>query len=152
MQRAFTITELLIGMLVSSILVLTIVVMSTSAVSSHHYLSKEAEAYNDLYYGVDFIERGIRRAQQVGVDTAQNTISADNLVFKLDQGNLVCIDNSVSPAKISIIINGSKVSNLQFIPGEPGVNSYTALISDTVTLAGGKTANLTVNLNVTGRN
>ncbi len=138
-------------MLISGILILTIVVMSTSAVSSHHYLSKEAEAYNDLYYGVDMIERSIRRAQDVSVDTGQNTLTADNFIFRIDQGDLVYFDTANANQR-NVVINGSGVTNLQFIPGNADPESYTAVISDTITLGGSKTANLAVNLNVTRRN
>lgn len=151
MKRGYTLTELIIGMLISSILILTIVVMSTTAVSSHHYLSKEAEAYNDLYYGVDMIERSIRRAQDVSVDTTQNILTADNFIFRIDQGDLVYFDTANSN-KRNVIINGTGATNLQFVPSSADPESYTAVISDTITLSGGKTANLAVNLNVTRRN
>jgi len=149
MEKGFTLTELIIGMLIASILILTIGVMSGVGISSYNKLSKQAEAYNDLYFGVDLIERSIRRAHTVSVDTTQNTLTVDSFIFKADNGDLVYIDTA-NANKRNVIVSGA--TNLQFVPTNPSTNLYKATISDSIRLDEKNTIDLNVSVNVMRRN
>lgn len=148
-KKGFTLTEMIIGMLITSILILTIGVMSSTGVSSYSKLGKQAEAYNDLYFGVDLIERSIRRAHTVSVDTTQNTLTVDSFIFKADNGDLVYIDTA-NANKRNVIVSGA--TNLQFVPTNPSVGLYKAIINDSIKLDEKNTIDLNVSVNVMRRN
>jgi len=78
MKKGFTLTELVIGMLISSILILTIGVMSGVGTSSYGKLRTEADVYNELYSGVSFIEHSVRSAQ--GISFTNNSLIATGLI------------------------------------------------------------------------
>jgi len=127
MKRGFTLAELIIGMLISSILILTVGVISGTAVTSYEKLRKEAQAYDDLYYGVDLIERSVRRAESVSWgsntltlgmwDNTTNPPQPYSAIFQNNGNSLTYKRDSRSSDAPDIVMQG--VSNLTFAPNPP---------------------------------
>jgi len=105
--KGFTLTELLIALLVSGIIALTIGIISQISTDSYMNLRREAELYNEIYSGFDLVERSVRRADNVSV--SGNTLTADNLTFQVVGNDLVYADASGNHA---ILADG----NFTFVP------------------------------------
>jgi len=116
-NKGFTLVELIIGMLVSSILMLVVGIISIAGHTSYEKLRKESEVYNDAYSGINLIQRSVHRAINLKIveDGADSTITADNFTFRVDGDSLVCdvdIDSDGTVDRTDIIISG--VEGLSF--------------------------------------
>ena len=67
-RKGFSLVELLIGIVIGAILVLTIGVLSSVSLGSYNRFSKESEVYNDIYYGFKLIQNRIH-ANKVSIVT-----------------------------------------------------------------------------------
>ena len=152
MKKGFTLVELIVGMAICSILMLTVGVISRASLGSYDRLTKEAEVYNDLYFGVNLIERSVRRASNVSV--VGNTLVTDSINFTnlsyTDAGNqryrLVYCD---ATGEHNITRN---LTSLGFFPGNLSANNFSVSL-DNVTISGSKdSVNFNVLFNVTRRN
>jgi len=141
--KGFTLTEVVIALLVSGIIILTIGIISQISTDSYMNLRREAELYNEIYSGFDLVERSVRRANAtLALDTSANTLTTDDRTFRAKGGRDFIYTDSAGD---HIIL--ANASNLTFIP------SLTNGTLVTVNLAGEKDKtpfNLTIN--VTRRN
>jgi len=163
MKKGFTLTEMIIGMLITSILILTIGVMSSTGISSYSKLRKQAEAYNEIYSAVSFIEHSVRGAKNISL--ADNTLTAKGLK---DPSNLIydCTITRVDPdnnlmynliyndtlGHTSTIVND--VANLTISPSNDFSNDklLNATINGTIILDGNKPSNFSLPFSVMRRN
>lgn len=112
MKWGFTLVELLVGLVVGAVLVLIVGVISQVSVGSHERLRREAEVYNDLFYGFNLIKHSVRNGLIVSADGANNTLTADNFIFRASPGN----SSNLIYTKIS------DNSNYTIISGVTGLN------------------------------
>ncbi len=96
MRKGFTIIELLITMVISSVLLLTLGGIARIALSSHDRLWQEAKVVNDTAYCLDLLRHSLRGARNVTLDAGNGILTADNLIFKIDGSDLVFIDTDNS--------------------------------------------------------
>lgn len=87
MKRGFTLVELLVGLVIGAVLVLIVGVISQTSFGSHERLRREAEVYSDIFYGFNLIKHSVRNGLIVSADGANNTITADNFIFRVSPGN-----------------------------------------------------------------
>ena len=59
-KRAFSLTEMLVSIVVAAILVLTIGVISSISTGTYAGLTKEAQVYNDISYGFKLMQNKVR--------------------------------------------------------------------------------------------
>ena len=83
--KGFTLTELVIALLVSGIILLTIGIISQISTDSYMRLRQEAEVYNEIYSSFDLVERSVRRENStIVVDNTTldaSILTADGLTF-----------------------------------------------------------------------
>ena len=141
MKKGFTLIEMSVGLAICSILMLTVGAISRASLGSYDRLTKEAEAYNDFYFGVDLIERTIRRAQGSVVPGTNaltvgmldnNTNQTYSIIFNNNGTSLTYKDNR-TPAKINVIMRN--VTNLTFISSN-SMALYNVFLSGTKELSG----------------
>ena len=125
-KQGFSLIELVSAMAVSSIIILIIGVISTVANASYQNLCKEAEVYSQVYYGLNMIQSNVRKGRNVEVDTAQNTLTVDNYIFKKDNNDFVYIDTAHGN-KRNVIVEG--VYGLIFQPVVSGGNLVRVTLS-----------------------
>lgn len=92
--RAFTLTEFIIGLIVAAILILMVGVISQTANDSYNALNKEARVFGDLSYGLDLVEKSVRKAQTVSVDTLNKTLTTDNIIFQKNNSDFIYSDTT----------------------------------------------------------
>ena len=72
-KRAFTLTELLVGLIICAIIILIIGSIAGIAMQSYEKARSESEVYNDLiYYGIELIKNSVRQAHSVTIATASS--------------------------------------------------------------------------------
>jgi len=87
-NNAFTLVELLVGIVTGAIIVLTIGVISTIALSSYKKVSDEAAIYNDLSYGFKLFQNKIRSSKSITKSAPGGLV---NPVVQLSgAGNVTC--------------------------------------------------------------
>ena len=64
-KNAFTLTEVLVSILISAILILTIGVISSISNSTHTKLEREAQVYNDITYGFKLIQNRVHSVSSI---------------------------------------------------------------------------------------
>lgn len=111
----FTLTELLVGLVVGGILILMIGVLSNISLGSYEKMRKEAEVYNDLYYCINLMKHSIRAAKTVNADVNNNILTTDNFVFKKNNTDFICTDTTIHSD--NILVRG--VTDLNFTLGNP---------------------------------
>lgn len=95
--HGFTMMELLIGILISSILVLMVGAISSISLRSYERMRQEAEVFNDAFHALSLIKHAVRNSLVVSADQANNTLTADNLIFQVnsqDANNLIYTDTT----------------------------------------------------------
>lgn len=124
-RRGFSLVELLLALLIGGIIVLMIGALSSSGLDSYNRTRGQAGVYNELAYSRDRIDRGIRRAHLVTVDTVNNRITIDNDRYQRDGNDLAYFNITAGTRHVLI----GQVTNLSFIPSNPLVNLYRFTIS-----------------------
>jgi len=89
-NKGFTLTELTVALVVGLMLMLVIGMISSIGYRTDVNVRREAELYNDIFFGFDLIQRRVREAQ--AVSATANTLSVDNLVFQSDGSNFFYAD------------------------------------------------------------
>lgn len=93
-KNGFTLVELMAGLFVGSIIVLTIGSASSIAIDSFERNRREAEVYNDIYFGFGLVEHAVRNSSSVKVPSS-GTLIADHLTFSLRE-----IDDCQQPSPL----------------------------------------------------
>src|SRR5512136_80452 len=99
-QNGFTLIEFVTGLLVSAILILTIGVMANTGSIAFTKLDRDAAVYNDIYYGFDLIQRSVRRAETVTVDTTYKTLIVDNYIFSIQNKDFIYTDTATNTQNV----------------------------------------------------
>jgi prepilin-type N-terminal cleavage/methylation domain-containing protein len=153
MNRGFTLTEMLVGMLISSILLLTVGLMATAGTNSYNKQRNIAEIYNNVTSGVDFLESNIRKATVVSWNSGAKTLTGSwvngstyNFVIRSTNGNLTYSDTlyGAMTAPIMRNVTAFSVSNAG--------NLYNVTININASLGNKAYLNFTRTLSVAGRN
>ena len=110
-ENGFTLTELVVGLFIGAVIILIIGVISSTSIGSYEKLRKEAEVYNDVYYGLNLIKRLVRNTpsnQAMNVTSGKLTIG--NFTFMKDNNSF---NYTVGTNTNTIIGN---VTGLVFLP------------------------------------
>ena len=140
-NRAFSLVEMLISIVVAAVLVLTIGVISSLSTSTYASLTNEAKAYNDITYGFKLMQNRVRASSSLGLTAASGSwvsqrvaVSAGSFgiyrdtthspatrEFSFDNGvTREIIFSQPDPANSSAVLN---------LTATPGTNSVTVTIS-----------------------
>ena len=93
-KRAFSLTEMLVSIVVAAILVLTIGVISRISTGTYASLTKEAQVYNDISYGFKLMQNKVRG-------------SGNHIIIKSVSGSWVSSRLEVGKHTFGIFQNGS---------------------------------------------
>ena len=94
-KNGFSLTELLVSIVVASILILTIGVLSSIANGSFNKISSEQQTYNDISYGFKLMQNRVRIASSMSKTTTKpnppwvnsEELVVDNVAFGLYQAS-----------------------------------------------------------------
>lgn len=132
----FTLVELIVGLAIGAVIILIIGVISSSGIGSYEKSQKEAEAYNDIFYGFSLIQRNVRQALIVNADDTANTLTADNFVFRKNGSDLIYTDTATTTDILILKTDTSLGETLDFTVSPPSGKLFN------VTLSGQKVINL----------
>jgi MSHA biogenesis protein MshO len=157
-HKGFSLVEILITLIVSTIVVLMVASLGTMAYKSYKGLRSNSDVYNDSQYALQVIREAVRQSfttipatsstcLTVPTSAATNDYFYSNGTTGFIFGVTAC-GNTASASNKTII---SGVTNLAFTPTVTSTNMESQLV--TVTLSGSKNG-LTFNysMNVTRRN
>jgi len=88
-EKGFTLVEMLVALLISSILILMVGVLSQVAFSSHDRIRTKADVYDDVFYGLSRLSFQARKASTITLKTwanppwLPNMLVIDNSAFGL---------------------------------------------------------------------
>jgi len=115
-KKGFTLIELFMAILISSVLILMVGALSQIAFSSHDQVRKEGDLYSDLFYGFNLLTYSVRNALtvEVLVDELNNTkgLNLANSAYNRTFGNNNTSFQYTDSTGVYNIIDG--VSNLNF--------------------------------------
>ena len=132
----FTLIELVVGLAIGAVIVLIIGVISSSGIGSYEKSRKEAEAYNDIFYGFSLVQRNVRQALIANADDATDTLTADNFVFKKNGSDFIYTDTATNADILILKMDTSLGETLDF-----SVSPQSGKLFN-VTLSGQKVINL----------
>ncbi|MBF0521450.1 MAG: prepilin-type N-terminal cleavage/methylation domain-containing protein [Candidatus Omnitrophica bacterium] len=118
-KKGFTLTELIVALIVSIVLMMTVGAIASIGNDSYSNLMKEANIYNDVYFGLDLIQSLSHKATTISVDTVNKTLTIDKLVFSVSKKKITdtvsdfIYTNTLTNAQ-TILFSG--VGNLSFVP------------------------------------
>jgi prepilin-type N-terminal cleavage/methylation domain-containing protein len=81
-NQGFTLTEVIVGLVIGGVILLTICVISGTAFSSSENLRREAEVYNDVFFGFNLMNYACRNATTIAVDRVNMTLTFGNSTFR----------------------------------------------------------------------
>lgn len=90
--RGFTYSELIVVLVIAAVILLTVSALSSIGNSSYENVRKEAEVYNDIYFGFNLIARYVRSSGTVGINS--NQLTAGNLIFQCNGSDFFYHDSS----------------------------------------------------------
>ena len=88
-NRAFTLTELIVGVVIGSIFMLAVGTISGIGQSSFENIKRESQVYGDMFNGLELMKNTIHKASSVSVNNWSNppwirpVLVADNSAFGL---------------------------------------------------------------------
>ena len=91
-NKAFSLTEMLVSMIIAAVMILTIGVISSISTSTYSSLSKEAQVYKDIAYGFKLMQNRMRSVQNYTIipPAARPTWASSNPPWI----NLITLDNA----------------------------------------------------------
>jgi prepilin-type N-terminal cleavage/methylation domain-containing protein len=114
-HQGFTLSELLIGIVIGAIVILMIFAMGEIASSSYSQLRSKSGVYDDAQYAIDLISGSVRRAAAAPTIPSAHCLKVDANYFYVSGGNsLVYGTVSCTSATNKPIITG--VTGLAFDP------------------------------------
>lgn len=146
MRAGWTLTELVMGMAVSAILMLTVGMIAQAGISSHTRQSRMAERYNDITTATDLIERTVRKGGGIvwnpSTFTLSGKVSNDTATFDFgftwnpSSRNLTFSTSSSAKMTPALLTNvtwfsvteSSGLFNVSIVGNQDGVN-YTRSFS-----------------------
>lgn len=94
--KAVSMVELLVTLIICAVLVLIISSISNISSSSYEKERRQAEVYNNIYYGFSLMKFKIRNAGSITVDNGNKTLTfgsgADAVTFKCDTDDFIYQD------------------------------------------------------------
>ena len=91
-ERGLTLTEVLVGLIIGSIVLLSIGVMSSTAIGSYERLRKESEVYADISYGFNLIKYAARNSSTA--NATNTTLTCGNRTFQTQGNDFVYQDSN----------------------------------------------------------
>ena len=114
-HQAFTLVELIVGLLIGSIFFLTVGLISGIGQSSFENLKKESQTYSDMFNGFELMRNSVHKASSVTIDNSKNPpwLVVDNsafAIFKPDNKFVYLKDKSNTSAQDVILDQASSLN------------------------------------------
>lgn len=133
-HSGFTLIELMIGIIISSILALTTGIMIYYSYETWDKSKVAVELQRDATLAMDILSKNIRPSNSSDIQTSGSTLTIGNKSFYLvSPGSLLYDPNSGVAGDEKVIVN-NKVTALVFSKNDPLVEIYMVLEDDTETI------------------
>lgn len=113
-KKGFSIIELMVAMIISSIFVITIGTMLYFSFSNWRKSRVAAELQQDAIFATDMLSRAIRPSSFSGITVSGSTLTIGNKSFYLSGKNLIYDPDTAVSGNEATIISGSRVASLSF--------------------------------------
>ncbi len=124
-RQGFTLTELMVGLVVGAIVILLIFAIGQVGTSFYSQLRSRSGVYDDAQFVIDFISGAVRRAASVPTLPTVHCLQVDTKYFYITGGNLVYGTASCGSSVNTAMITG--VTGLVFDAGIYGQRVHVEL-------------------------
>ncbi|HAJ57727.1 MAG TPA: hypothetical protein DCL35_08220 [Candidatus Omnitrophica bacterium] len=132
-NRAFSLTELLVGLVIGAIIVLIIASIARIGGENSEQLRKRSQVYNDIFFAFDLMKRRVAEAGVVNAYPGNNTLEADNFRFQRYNSSAL-IYRDTNDGTDHTILDG--VNNLSFTVSLINGSLVTVSLSGGITFRG----------------